>query len=361
MTVITRWSNLQAESYFTKGLLLSNTRKDRVDLNTLFVQSTAQIAENDPSQFEEIVKAAENVEIRFQRAWKRQNCVKRFFLRVSGLFGFGVYCSYHNFINRLAKRTAELYRGKLKDLVDEYNDEKNIHSKKFINLSIQIAIKNIETSKVNKGFVYQITNSKGVNNFLIGTHHTTNPHAIENKVFREVIDKSHEFIKEVKTPTYARFLYKARICSPILDDRLASYAEGKNKRVSRLEGIMEVFKAFFKTCMEDSLNPYRMVVITQRYYHGKFLKNELIEAWQRGDEQDLLLIGCYLNSSNFIKIMLKERNEKWLSDEGGGLMKKIAEATNSICVAVGCAHLFGDDGLISHFKKAGFTVTRIEA
>jgi uncharacterized protein YbaP (TraB family) len=58
-------------------------------------------------------------------------------------------------------------------------------------------------------------------------------------------------------------------------------------------------------------------------------------------------------SSKYIDIMLKNRNQNWISR-----IEKIAKAKPTF-FGVGAAHLGGQDGVITLLRKAGFTVEAV--
>lgn len=83
---------------------------------------------------------------------------------------------------------------------------------------------------------------------------------------------------------------------------------------------------------------------------------QLLNAWQRGDEQRML---SYLNYSDtppalqhfFNVTLLRQRNQHWIP-------KLQALKTSNNFVVVGAMHLYGPDGLIAQLKNSGYQLTR---
>lgn len=137
-----------------------------------------------------------------------------------------------------------------------------------------------------------------------------------------------------------------------------------NKRkilVSGLESIMDQFKTFSKTDKARALFPYLSnpdKTVLERVQNSDYLGYELIEAWQNGDDKDIEFI-THLQSNEETKVLLDDRNEKWLNNKENGLLDKLKNTSVPVCIAVGAAHCFGDAGLVKAFEANGLKMTRI--
>lgn len=86
--------------------------------------------------------------------------------------------------------------------------------------------------------------------------------------------------------------------------------------------------------------------------------NELRQAWQSGNVQQLENItqSAYLHYPLVKKVLLTDRNKRWLPQLSGCL-----RSTTTCFVAVGIEHMVGPSGLINLLRKAGDTVTQVQA
>jgi len=89
------------------------------------------------------------------------------------------------------------------------------------------------------------------------------------------------------------------------------------------------------------------------------MKQEFDQMVRLYKAQNLDSVAILMNAGNFSedkfgKILLTNRNEKWVKILDGLLKKE------SVFVAVGAGHLPGQTGLINLLREAGYTVTPVK-
>lgn len=275
------------------------------------------------------------------------------------------------------------------------------------------AIKNESDSQ---GFVFRITNAKGVENYLVGTIHFATDEMADSLGITHAIKNADQLILETASPLLWT-LYRMRqlnITNPFrnsIDLNLLRLANQKGLSVEGLESFSEQMQAFmggvsfadmathfYKKSREhisEKVNDYFKVMSTGSKYDrlkaygsyllapsiwlfnkevewGKWLiakcvgqqeipsANELMthsimDLWQSGNYQ---LMAQLPNPG---KHLLDERNYKWLNgtEEVAGLCERLDSTNQSLCYAVGAAHLFvGEANLIAALKNSAFTVEK---
>lgn len=84
----------------------------------------------------------------------------------------------------------------------------------------------------------------------------------------------------------------------------------------------------------------------------------LLDAWKRGDEEELYRLLAESNRKDFPEIyqaLFVARNEKWLPR-----IESLLVTPEKELVLVGAGHLVGPDGLIESLKKKGYEVRQLE-
>ncbi|MBA3238725.1 MAG: TraB/GumN family protein [Parachlamydiaceae bacterium] len=88
--------------------------------------------------------------------------------------------------------------------------------------------------------------------------------------------------------------------------------------------------------------------------HAPYIKHELIEIWQQGDEAKMNKVKIEMDYPLGMKIFCDDRTHAWSSN----LITKLRETDVPITIAVGTMHCVGEDGLPQIFQNAGLTVAR---
>lgn len=82
------------------------------------------------------------------------------------------------------------------------------------------------------------------------------------------------------------------------------------------------------------------------------LVDALYSGWQRGDVEALYELAEFERYRPLEEALLTRRNNAWMK-------RLLASDGGTQCVAVGVIHMASDQGLLSQFKNAGYTVTQI--
>lgn len=144
------------------------------------------------------------------------------------------------------------------------------------------------------------------------------------------------------------------------DNLLMRGAEDFGKPVEGLETSQEHFGVIDDFSVDDQLIMLRAALkMTEAQKEKDF--ERLIAVYLTEDSDALLTLDADLTGAGLPKALWQRLRAKLL-DERNTLMaeRSIALAKQqSVFVAVGAGHLAGDNGLISAFKKAGFTLKRL--
>ena len=145
------------------------------------------------------------------------------------------------------------------------------------------------------------------------------------------------------------------------DNLLMRGAEDFGKPVEGLETSQEHFGVIDDFSIEDQLIMLRAALkMTEAQKEKDF--ERLIAVYLTEDSDALLTLDADLTGAGLPKV-LWERLRTKLLDERNALMAKRSIALakqQSVFVAVGAAHLAGDNGLIDAFKKAGYKLSPLQ-
>lgn len=144
------------------------------------------------------------------------------------------------------------------------------------------------------------------------------------------------------------------------DNLLMRSAEDFGKPVEGLETSEEHFGVIDSFTQEEQLTMLRTALkLTQEQKERDFEK--LIYTYLDEDADALLRLDAEMTGAQLPNTLWDKMRIKLL-DERNLLMAKRAMRileSQSAFIAVGAAHLAGDDGLIAAFKKAGFQLSRV--
>lgn len=150
------------------------------------------------------------------------------------------------------------------------------------------------------------------------------------------------------------------------DRGLIEYANNNDIEILDIESMsiqMDMLKAFSPELQEFLLSS--VVATTSDMYNVSL--NAMYEAWVTGDEKQLISI---INSENDVSSslltedaqeLLDEYNEKMLTVRNENMAlaaERYIEGGATVFLAVGAAHMFGDDGIIQLLENKGYTVEK---
>ncbi|TXI45137.1 MAG: TraB/GumN family protein [Methylophilus sp.] len=145
------------------------------------------------------------------------------------------------------------------------------------------------------------------------------------------------------------------------DFLLKAKAEELDKQVLGLESPQEHFGVMDSMTMDEQLLMLRAVLKrSQKQKEGDFEK--LIKAYQAGDAEQVANMDDAM-TRGILPAALWQRMRVKLLDERNVLMatRSIDQARqHRVFIAVGAAHLAGQNGLLQAFKQAGFKLTPLK-
>jgi uncharacterized protein YbaP (TraB family) len=144
------------------------------------------------------------------------------------------------------------------------------------------------------------------------------------------------------------------------DNLLMRSAEDFSKPVKGLEQSDEHFGIIDSFTIDEQLVMLRAALkLSQEEKERDFEK--LIEVYLSEDSDGLLALDSQMTSTSLPKPMWEKMRVKLLDERNTLMAQRAIQLANSqsVFVAVGAAHLAGDNGLINAFKKAGYQLTRL--
>lgn len=247
------------------------------------------------------------------------------------------------------------------------------------------------------GFTYKITNPSdpnGTQHYLIGTLHMATVQMAENRKILERVDHCDELISEIGDhPLWRNYIfYKDNKTDPFrfcVDASLTLRGLNQKKTLKALETLKDRkiqnqrilaqnFRNFEKRKIQTKpLNKTETnftFLLTERSWQ---MGNSYLESLTIQDEVFIKKVKSKIDTKrlnkNFqlstqeemdlveasqLEILGEERNKTWLYDKG---LIDTMYKTKPTCIFVGAMHLFGQDGLIEGFERAGLKVERLSA
>lgn len=131
--------------------------------------------------------------------------------------------------------------------------------------------------------------------------------------------------------------------------------EFSDRPVIELEGAVHQFTLFDRLPEAEQRDLLAAVIADSRT--DKALALARMEAWRAGDmaAMERETRQGLLSDPELRKVLLVDRNRAWADR-----LDELAPAQPPMLVAVGAAHLPGDDGLIALLERRGYVVTRIQ-
>ena len=139
-----------------------------------------------------------------------------------------------------------------------------------------------------------------------------------------------------------------------VDNHFFSKARAVGKKISGLES-MDDHIAVLDRLSPQTQEALLLETIKEPKEFGQDLK-KLVKTWHVGDVEDLeFVVEDFNDNPEVHKILIQERNQKWLPKIQSFLTKK-----ENYLVIVGAAHLVGEDGLVNMLMESGYQVRRME-
>ena len=139
----------------------------------------------------------------------------------------------------------------------------------------------------------------------------------------------------------------------MMDMELMARARERQMTLLHLESVDEQIAVFEQISLEEQLSELRHALSDDS--HGQ--ARALVDAFASSDEQQLvraLFDAEQMKSApGFYQTVLFARNERWLPT-----LEPLLSQGDTF-VAVGAAHLFGEQGLLHAFRQRGYTITRV--
>lgn len=153
-----------------------------------------------------------------------------------------------------------------------------------------------------------------------------------------------------------------------VDHRIMDYADAQNIPTRSLEPYDTLFSLFDSEEGDDELDMIRMALVAAK--DGDAMISTLIETYLSGEHRAIWEFNR-LQTQEIPNQTAEETTEMFgemeatlLTDRNANWMDVILPATNdadNILVAVGAAHLSGENGLLNLLEQQGYTLTRIES
>jgi uncharacterized protein len=144
------------------------------------------------------------------------------------------------------------------------------------------------------------------------------------------------------------------------DNLLMRGAEDFGKPTQGLETSAEHFGVIDDFSLDDQLIMLRAALGMSEAQKEKDFER-LIAVYLTEDSDALLALDADLTGAGLPKVLWQRLRTKLLDERNVLMAKRSIELAKqqSVFVAVGAAHLAGDNGMIAEFKKAGFTLKRL--
>jgi len=152
-----------------------------------------------------------------------------------------------------------------------------------------------------------------------------------------------------------------------VDQRIMAHAAELNIPARALEPYDIIFSLLGGSNSDEELSMLRMSLATSQ--NGDAMFATMIESYLAGEHRAIWELGRYqifhtpgLTQEDAAK-MFSEMETALLTDRNANWMEVILPATewaDNILIAVGAAHLSGNEGLLFLLEQAGYTLTRID-
>lgn len=187
----------------------------------------------------------------------------------------------------------------------------------------------------------------------LNDYYSPDEYAMVLRYFKDSLNVDIDKLQQLKPVVLQSLIFKKIVGCPnpaSYEKTILKVAQNQGKEVMGLETIEEQM-ALLETLSSKIVKASVLLAKGSRKIY------EMHDAWQKlvntYQQQDIALLyrsASGPNSVYFNEAFLDERNKKWIPY----MQDKMQGA--SVFFAVGAAHLWGDQGVISLLKKAGYTV-----
>jgi hypothetical protein len=250
--------------------------------------------------------------------------------------------------------TATLEQDLLEAGFAEIEDELAVSGEdEMLSASASIEDTRIDPRVLNQGLIYEIYSPEtDTYSFIMGTYHKI---AFENLLVPCIIDKCEQVFTEIGTYGLSNSGESLEY-----DLQLARIAQNKNKKVIALDAdratALNASEEAALKLQESENNEALISAYVGTDIEPVLDEDPYAEAWQNGDLPFITKMRSYLCTGNpevFNRLCTK-REKAWMERISNELQKTKAP----ILIAVGMAHLVGDDGLIAQLRKKDFIVQK---
>lgn len=273
---------------------------------------------------------------------------------------------FHRATQALLESSARVYKGKLAEIYASYVDLSKEEDKpqerlEYLSAVIDILVKQIPERQSPQGFVWKVTNAKGVDSYLIGTMHAANRFMVEAPLVREAMKAPQKLIFEFASPLFFALAKTEALFTRTVFFEGYLYQEAKQRGIQteQLDTFMEGCQALYSVIQNPqsyvlSSSPKRLqqadLVEHARKSNTSIYNALLTEAWQNGNLNECPASGSHSSQC--------QRNRKWIDDRG--LIQQLKNTNETITVAVGLSHLIDIDPTIleAASKEKELTIKR---
>jgi uncharacterized protein YbaP (TraB family) len=289
-------------------------------------------------------------------------------------------------VDDLIQETKQIPGIHLSSLVDASLAHDGI-KKLFIDRLIRDEITAIIRRPLSKRFIYEIRWQGKVTGYFFGTIHEANCAMAEDPILHETLKKCGRLIVETDPQTLllAASFKKWTTLSPlrnVVDAELIRTASQIGIPIEGLESCSyqtNLLQLFNNTLVKQDVITNNPAVVARCNHPREYQIFEMLDAYQRGDSQEIALMGQCL-SQEARKTIVTDRNNKWLRGDAELIKRLKADSTTSILtpskfgficnmprdtmpIGIGAGVLHGlgrEDGMVWQLRREGLEVTKKE-
>jgi uncharacterized protein YbaP (TraB family) len=161
--------------------------------------------------------------------------------------------------------------------------------------------------------------------------------------------------KYIKTSRFQPFFFSSLITQELIgksksfETEFKKLAKKNKMSISGLETIQFQVKLLSEVSNEEQI---KMLLLGLTTDNSEF--NKLLETYLKKDINQLVTLMNADLSPEFYSDLIVKRNQKWIP-----IITELIQK-NPTFIAVGAAHLPGNDGVLNLLKEAGYTITPID-